>query len=116
MKTQNGNKFLSRTDVQFTAWVVTVVLAISIPFVTYGNKIDNIEKTAITNTDIIDHELKIKTLEIGCSNLKDEQEKQDKKNQEILDKLHMIELKMNETNSDIKHIKELVDSMSGYGD
>lgn len=53
--------FLSKKEVQFIAWVVGMVLAIAVPFISYGNKIEAMEYK-IANTQAIDARI-LQTLE-----------------------------------------------------
>lgn len=97
---RNNNKFLSRTDVQFTAWIVTVVFAITVPFVTYGNKVDTIEKKQaeqeLTETAIS------KQIDKLVTDLNDKLAEQ---NKEINARLLLIDIIQAEINKDIEFLK-----------
>lgn len=100
-KEKNNNKFLSRTDVQFTAWIVTVVLAITVPFVTYGNKVDAIEKKQ-AEQELTEVAIS-KQIDKLVTDLNDKLAEQ---NKEIRARLLLIDITQAEINKDIEFLKK----------
>lgn len=49
-------EIIERKEVQFIGWIVTIVISIAIPFITYGARIDQLEKQ-MAKVDVVHAEL-----------------------------------------------------------